>query len=157
MFSLSSSSWEGSCRCARPPSVLPQVAQVSTSTSPPAAAQSRAQGSPGPARQGREPRGARPLSVSPPGACWSGLTPQTPLTCWPWASGPPALGHVHTLTPHKGKQMSPVGASSSLLHAGVFQKLSQKRGVCTLWEPPHSLFSMIKVNFQIFNSTWPGT
>ena len=80
-----------------------------------------------------------------------------PLTCWPWASGPPALGHVHTLTPHKGKQMSPVGASGSLLHAGVFQKLSQKRGVCTLWEPPHSLFSMIKVNFQIFNSTWPGT
>ena len=52
----------------------------------------------------------------------------------------PALGHVRALTPHKGKQTSPVGASGSLLHAGVFQELSQKRGVCTPWELPHSLF-----------------
>ena len=85
------------------------------------------------------PRGSPTLNV-PPGACWSGLTPQTPLTCWPWASGPPAVGHVRALTPHKGKQTSPVGASGSLLLAGVFQKLSQKRGVCTPWELPHSLF-----------------
>lgn len=61
-----------SCRGARPPSILPQVAPVSTSMSPHAAAQTRAQGSPGPACQGHEPCGAHPLSTFPRGLLvWS--------------------------------------------------------------------------------------
>lgn len=97
VFSLSSSSWEGSCRCARPPSVLPQVAPVSTSMSPPAAAQSRAQGSPGPARQGWEPRGAHPLSVTPWGLLVWSDTPDPPhlLALGLRAPSPGARAHPH--------------------------------------------------------------
>ena len=85
MLSLSSGSWEGSCRSARPPSV-PQVTPVSMSMGPHAAAQTRASTS--------EPRAPRdsPALNAPPGASWSGLTALTPIACWPWTSGPPTLG-----------------------------------------------------------------